>query len=174
MISDLSELDFTDEEYPSNMPDTAQTRDIAPVRPTDPSMIGYPPTLLVELALRSNPLNEILDGYNIGEVEWDIIRQDPAFIQDLARTCDSLKEEGTGFKMKAKLQAEALLKTSWDLIHNAGTPPSVKADLIKSTVKWSGYEPKPSEQAGVAGSGFSININFTGQKPGPRLVNGRD
>lgn len=169
MISDLSELDFTEDDYPPNLPDIASSREpvrvITPVNPTDPSLLGYPPTLLVELALRSNPLNEILDSYNIGEEEWEVIRNDPSFIQDLARTVEQLKEDGAGFKTKAKLQAEALLQTSWKLIHDVLTPPSVKADMIKSTVKWAGYEPKAGADAQVAGSGFSINISFGNDRP---------
>ena len=174
MISDLSELDFTEDDYPANLPDIPSSREpvrvITPVNPTDPSLLGYPPTLLVELALRSNPLNEILDSYNIGEAEWEVIRNDPAFIQDLARVVDQLKEDGAGFKTKAKLQAEALLQTSWKLIHDVLTPPSVKADMIKSTVKWAGYEPKPNAEIAAPGSGFSISINFNGPKHEPRLV----
>lgn len=174
MISDLSKLDFTDDDYPANMPDTLSSREpvrvITPVNPTDPSLLGYPPTLLVELALRSNPLNEILDSYNIGEDAWEVIRNDPAFIQDLARVVDQLKEDGAGFKTKAKLQAESLLQTSWKLIHDVLTPPAVKADMIKFTCKIAGYEPKAGADAQVAGSGFSISINFNGSKQAPRLV----
>jgi hypothetical protein len=124
----------------------------------------------VGLALRSNPLNEILDSYNIGEAEWEVIRNDPSFIQDLARTVEQLKEDGAGFKTKAKLQAEALLQTSWKLIHDVLTPPAVKSDLIKHTVRWAGYEPKQSAEVGTQGTGFSISINFNGQPPAPRLV----
>ena len=174
MISDLSELDFTEDDYPPNLPDIASSREpvrvITPVNPTDPSLLGYPPTLLVELALRSNPLNEILDSYNIGEAEWEVISNDPSFIQDLARTVEQLKEDGAGFKTKAKLQAEALLQTSWKLIHDVLTPPAVKSDLIKHTVKWAGYEPKQSAEAVLPGSGFSISINFNGNPREPRLV----
>ena len=175
MISDLSELDFTEDDYPPNLPDIASSREpvrvITPVNPTDPSLLGYPPTLLVELALRSNPLNEILDSYNIGEAEWEVIRNDPSFIQDLARTVEQLKEDGAGFKTKAKLQAEALLQTSWKLIHDVLTPPAVKSDLIKHTVRWAGYEPKQSAEAGVQGTGFSININLGNAGPSARVIN---
>ena len=81
-----------------------------------------------------------------------------------------LKEDGAGFKTKAKLQAEALLQTSWKLIHDVLTPPAVKSDLIKHTVKWAGYEPKQSAEASLPGSGFSISINFNGNPREPRLV----
>ena len=46
------------------------------------------------------------------------------------------------FKLKARAQAEELLTTSWTLIHSPEVSPAVKADLIESTVKWGGLEPK--------------------------------
>jgi len=75
-----------------------------------------------------------------------------------------LKEEGMSFRIKAKLQAEELLKTSWRMIHNPATPPSVAADLIKSTARWAQYDTPAAVQT-QPGSGFSISINFNGEKP---------
>jgi hypothetical protein len=63
------------------------------------------------------------------------------------------------FKLKARLQAEELLKTSWRLIHAPAeeVPSSVKADLLKATMRWAGYDIK--EQA-VAGGGNALNIQI--------------
>jgi hypothetical protein len=166
---DLSVIDDFEVEYEPHCPARVlaePTRQIAPVNPHDPSMLGYPPTLIVEIALKTTPLPDVLDSYGISPGEWEIIREDPTFLTELARTMEMLKEEGAGFKMKARLQAEALLQTSWNTIHHALTPPAVKADLIKSTMKWSGYDVPPSAQQQVAaGAGFSISINFNGNSP---------
>jgi hypothetical protein len=50
--------------------------------------------------------------------------------------------------MKARLQAEEMLKTSWRMVQDKETPANVRADLIKATVRWAGLEPKPSEGGG--------------------------
>jgi hypothetical protein len=51
------------------------------------------------------------------------------------------------FRIKARMQAEGLLQTSWHLIHNKDTPAAVKADLIKHTWKVAGVEPKETMAA---------------------------
>jgi hypothetical protein len=50
--------------------------------------------------------------------------------------------------------------TSWTLIHSPDVSAAVKADLIKSTVKWGGLE--PTKEAGAEGStgGVTIQINL--------------
>ena len=51
------------------------------------------------------------------------------------------------------------------LIHDPGVSAAVKADLIKSTVKWAGLEPKSNENDGSAGAGgVKITINLGGQQ----------
>jgi hypothetical protein len=67
------------------------------------------------------------------------------------------------FKLKARAQAEELLTTSWTLIHSPDVSAAVKADLIKSTVKWGGLEPKNEVNAEGASGGVKITINLGGQ-----------
>jgi hypothetical protein len=147
-------------------------RQIRPVAPRNPAALGYPVTLPIEIALRTSPVESILEGYGISEEEWDLIRYDPTFINDLQRAADMLKEEGMSFRVKAKLQAEELLHTSWRMIHDVNAPPAVRADLIKATMRWAQYDVPPSQQTLTPGSGFSININFSGNGKEPRLING--
>jgi hypothetical protein len=74
-----------------------------------------------------------------------------------------VKKEGMSFRLKARLQAEELLKTSWRLIHapTDEVPPSVKADLVKATMRWAGYDNKETA-AGAVNNGFNIQINLGG------------
>ena len=67
-----------------------------------------------------------------------------------------------------KNEAEELLKTSWLLIHDPMTAPSVKADLIKHTVRWAGYEaPSVVDTSGNASAGgVRITINLGGAQVG--------
>jgi hypothetical protein len=55
---------------------------------------------------------------------------------------EAMQREGMSFRVKARLQSEALLETSWKMIHNQNTPSAVRADLIKHTHRVAGLEPK--------------------------------
>ena len=151
---------------------TEPARSVTPLNPADPARLGYPPTFPIEIAMRTSGTQEICEAYGIVESEWELIRHDPVFLGDLQRAVEMLKEEGMSFRMKAKLQAEELLKTSWRMMHDPNTPPAVRADLIKSTMRWAQYDTPPAVNGAAAGAGFSIAINFTGDRPEPRVING--
>jgi hypothetical protein len=85
------------------------------------------------------------------------------FIADLKAVVEELRKDGMSFKMKARLQAEELLKTSWRLIHsnNDDVPPNVKADLIKFTIRAAGLDgSKDQAAAGSQSNALQININL--------------
>jgi len=153
---------MTETEFPSRML-AEPSRAITPLAPSDPACIGYPPTFPIEIALRSAPLQSICEAYGIDREEWDHIRTDVLFLRDLKAAMDMVAKEGMSFKLKAKLQAEELLKTSWRLIHADDAPPAIRAQLIQATMRWAGYD-QPKEVGVVAGAGFAININFGGQQ----------
>ena len=123
----------------------------------DPAFLGFPPTLPLELALGDQPRIEILKAYSLTPESWDKLRRNPVFQKALAAAVETLQRDGMSFKLKAKLQSEALLETSWHLIHSPHTPSAVKADLIKHTHKMAGFEPK--EEAKVVNP-LQININL--------------
>jgi hypothetical protein len=141
--------------------------EVRPLRPDDPSRLGYPATLPIEIALKVAPIKDICATYGISREMWVSLCADPVFSADYAKAKE-LISEGMGFKLKAQLQADALLKKSWELIHDPMTPSNVRADLIKSTIKWAGHDsPAVSE---MTGSGFSININFGEGKKGRDII----
>ena len=129
------------------------------VRPFDPSLLGFPPMLPIELALRTAPVSTICAAYDIDKDELVRLAQDPVFAKAYNDARSALQKDGMSFRMKARMQAEELLKKSWSMIHNDATPTAVKADLIKSTVRWAGLEPK-TDAGGALGSAFQININL--------------
>jgi hypothetical protein len=138
------------------------SRAIAPIAPSDPARLGYPATFPFELALRTSSTQAICEAYAISREEWDLIRIDPSFLADLERAVKVVAEEGMSFKIKAKLQAEELLKTSWRLIHDQRTPPNVQADLLKATMRWAEYDQPPQKDGGGPSRGFfSINFHFS-------------
>lgn len=125
----------------------------------DPASLGWPSTLPIEIALRVAPLAEIRAAYNIEWEEWEELRANPTFRKAVLDAQEKAQEDGFTYKTKARLQAEALLTTSWNLIQDASTPAAVKADLIKFTTRVAGYD-VPKGVAGESGGGFQININL--------------
>lgn len=138
------------------------SRAVVPLAPSDPARLGYPPTFPIELALRTSSTRAICEAYGIEEDEWNLIRVDPTFLADLDRAVKVVAEEGMSFKLKAKLQAEELLKTSWRMIHDPNTPPQTRADLLKSTMRWAEYDVPPQKQdaPGTNRGSFTINMQF--------------
>lgn len=125
----------------------------------DPASLGWPSTLPIEIALRVAPLAEIRAAYNIEWEEWEELRANPTFRKAVLDAQEKAQEDGFTYKTKARLQAEALLTTSWNLIQDASTPAAVKADLIKFTTRVAGYDGLKGV-AGESGGGFQININL--------------
>ena len=120
---------------------------------------SFPPTFPMELAMRIKPIPDLCKAYGINRDEWNRIRHDPAFIQALEMYVKEMEDPKAAFRMKARLQSEVLLNTSWDLIHssNAVVAPPVKADLIKATWKAAGLG-EPKEQVQLPVAGLQINI----------------
>lgn len=124
----------------------------------DPSQLGFPPMLPIELALRLDTPQKICAAYNIPKDEFVEITRHPVFIKAYKEAVEALKTEGVSFKMKARMQAEDYLATAYAMVKNANTSDAVRADLIKATTRWAGYDAK--ENAAGAGTGFNIQINL--------------
>ena len=127
----------------------------------DPAIGAYPPTLPVEIVLKTATLQEICEAYGISEDEWNELRVRPDFRADVARYKELVKNEGMSFKLKAQLQSEELLKTSWQMIHakDGSIPASVRADLLKATWRVAGLEPSKND-GGNNGVALQINIDM--------------
>lgn len=138
----------------------------------DPSKIAWPTTLPIELALKTASPQELKAHYGFEDEEWDALRVHPVFLQELAAACELVKQEGMSFKLKARLQSEALLETSWRLIHapHSEVPAAVKTRLMEATWRMAGFDSKgdntPGGQAGLA-----IQINFMGEQPSVEKLN---
>ena len=135
----------------------------ADARDHDPSKIAWSTTLPIELALKTATPQELRVHYGYTDEEWDALRENPVFMSELVAACDLVKKEGMSFKLKARLQSEALLETSWRLIHapSSEVPPAVKAKLMEATWRMAGFDNK--ENPGGPATGFAIQINFSGR-----------
>ena len=105
-------------------------------------------------------LNEITARHNITANDILVFNADPIFLKKVEHYRNEVREKGLTFRLKARAQAEELLTTSWLLIHDPAVSPAVKADLIKSTVKWGGLEPKDTSASASAEGGVKITINL--------------
>lgn len=134
----------------------------AKARDMDPSMIAWPSTLPIELALKTATPQELRTHYGYNDEEWEVLRQNSTFMAELVAACELVKKEGMSFKLKAKLQSEALLETSWRLIHAPASevPAAVKAKLMEATWRMAGFDNKEGNQGPA--TGFAIQINFSG------------
>lgn len=134
--------------------------------PRDPAGLSYPPGLPVEVALGDWPLSQICEAHGITREAWNVLRFNEVFRKDVKDCLDALKNDGMSFKLRARLQSEELLKTSWRLIHDTTgeVPPSVKADMIKHTHRVAGLvpanNPEPQQTTLQQAQKFEININL--------------
>lgn len=103
---------------------------------------------------------DILARHDIAPDQLGAFSKDPVFVKKVTHLRDEVRDKGMTFRLKARAQAEELLITSWTLIHSPDVSAAVKADLIKSTVKWAGLEPKTEPNEGVPAGGVSITIHL--------------
>lgn len=75
-----------------------------------------------------------------------------------------LKETGESFKLKARVQAEELLKTQWAIIHDKDAPASVRMEGIKNVVEWADLKPKKNDGEKAQPPAITINIDLGGEK----------
>ncbi len=115
-------------------------------------------------------IQAILKAHSIDPNDMIAIGDDPVFQKRVEAYRTDIRENGLTFKLKAKAQAEILLETSYELIHSPDVPATVKDDLIKSTVKWAGYEPKNQEVQTNNSEKVSITINLGDNKPPMKVI----
>lgn len=124
----------------------------------DPSKFAFPPLMPMELAMRIDTPANICEAYGYSREDFAAMIQHPVFIKAYQEASEALKVEGASFRVKARLQAEAYLETSFAMVQNPATADSVRADLIKNTVRWAGYDAKAQESG--QNNAFNIQINL--------------
>ena len=115
-------------------------------------------------------LQEVIARHKISGNDILTFNADPVFLKKVEHYRGEIQDKGLTFKLKARAQAEELLTTSWVLIHDPAVSPAVKADLIKSTVKWAGLEPKNDAVAEGGTGGVRITINLGGQRHDAQVI----
>lgn len=125
---------------------------------TDPATMLFPPLFPIELALKTDTVPKICGAHGITKERFEFLIQHPVFIKAYQQAIETLKTEGAEFKVLAQMQARELISTSFKMAKNPNISDSVRADLIKSTVRWAGYDKKAEDGGG--GSNFNIQINL--------------
>ena len=74
---------------------------VRPLRPHDPSNLGYPATLPIEVALKTDTIQKICEAYGLTREQWKVLCLDKSFQEDY-KTAQGLIAEGFGFKLKAE------------------------------------------------------------------------
>lgn len=117
------------------------------------------------------PIADILKRHSLSPSDLMTFNADSVFLKRVESYREEIVSKGMTFRLKARAQAEELLTTSWLLIHDPSVSPAVKADLIKSTVKWGGLEPK-GESGETGSGGVRISINLGGQDMPMTVIEG--
>ena len=115
-------------------------------------------------------LDEVIERHAIKAEDIIKFKKDQVFLKKVDSYRNDIRDKGMTFKVKARAQAEELLTTSWTLIHSPDVSAAVKADLIKSTVKWGGLEPKNDVLTEGGSGGVKITINLGDQEHRATIV----
>lgn len=132
-------------------------------QPHDPTKIAWPPTLPIELALKTATPGELQLEYGYSDEDWEKLKENPLFLKDLAGACELVRQEGMSFKLKAKLIAEENLSEVFRMIHtkDKDVPAAVRGKLIELTARWAGFDPKSNgEQQGGPVNANMLNIQI--------------
>ena len=133
----------------------------------NPTELGFPPMLPMELAMNTGRPSEILEAYGLGKDDWERFKANPTFLVACAEARKMAEADGGSFRMKARTMAEMLLKDALDMAREDDTekvPPSVRADLIKFMVRIAGLDASIDQKGTAAGKAIGaqavININL--------------
>lgn len=147
---------------PADIFDDVDPEDLTPVTlvpAKNPARIPqWDKRLVVDVCLGTDE-DAILDEYGLTAHDFARIQEDPVFATAVKRLQEELQEEGATFRLKCKLQAEAMLEEAWRMAHAPDTDPRVKEKLMSNMVRWAGWD-NPASGGKEGGAGFHININL--------------
>lgn len=134
-----------------------------PINPVN--NVAWDKRLLVDVAI-GTPEEAILDAYGITVYAYRAILDDIGFQRALAVLKKDLQKDGMSFRLKAQLQAEAMLEENWMLAHDReNVPAETRRKAIADTVRWAGWS-GDGVQGVAAGGGFTINIDLGNARRG--------
>jgi hypothetical protein len=127
--------------------------------PDDPSEIGWPVALPLELAMGEGTPKEICQSYGISRSEWQVLIENEQFQRAVEEAMTDLEKDGAMFKAKLKVMAQGLLPRMWYLAHAPldAVPAAVQKDLITFAVRAAGLDASVEQKAKAIGAGGQTN-----------------
>ncbi len=140
-------------------------------KPPAPGMLGVRAAMALDAAAGADS-ETLAEKYGMTAAEEHLAAQ-PYFAKVVEALRADVETHGVSFRLKAAMQAEALLESRlWEMAQDPTTPAQVLLDYFKALTKVGGLEPKP--QAAQEGSGFQLVINLgsdqTVLRGGPRTI----
>lgn len=126
----------------------------------DPHEVGFPPTLPLEIAARTQPIKDICAGYGISREEYEALKANPTFQKACEEALATVNEPGGVFKLKAKVMAEGLLPRLYQLANSEdyeSVPASVQAQLIQTAIKVAGLDASIEQKGAAQGKAMAQN-----------------
>lgn len=126
----------------------------------DPTELGFPPSLPLELAASTGSVKEICESYGIDKDRWTALRANPVFQRACSEALAVIQSEGGSFKAKARSMAEALLPRMFKLATHDDmetVPAGVQADLIKAAIRVAGLDASIDQKGAAAGKAIAQN-----------------
>ena len=108
--------------------------------------------------------DEVKERHGLTEQDLQRVEGQVLFEKAVDSYRREIVEKNLTFRLKARVQADELLRQSYVMIHDEEVPASVRADLIKSTVKWAGLDGVSDAEKQAQTGGVSININLGGDE----------
>lgn len=118
----------------------------------------WPPSLVLDIALETYDLPDLLVKYDIDEILLDRYYRNPQFTRELLHARAELAQSGSAFRAHARALAEVHLVTMNRLLEDPLTPVATKVGIWQSLVKYAALEPPKEASTAVAASGITINI----------------
>lgn len=121
----------------------------------------FDPKFAFEVALQYEPLNIVMQRYDVTMEDLKKLRKHQPFIVAVRNHQKDIKENGLTFKLKSKMLAEELLEDSFLLAKDSNIPPAVRTKNIENIVRWGELEPaKKTGEGSDTGPQFNIQINL--------------
>jgi hypothetical protein len=150
---------YTAQEDPQIYTDD-EPRDLARLPRRERTLNAWDPRLIVDLALRLDDFNDILDRYGLDMATYERLSSLPSFRKDLANTIKDLHESGQTFQRTARTQATVYLEQLDDIVNDYSVPAATRLSAIQCAVKWGDLEPKVKKEENQNQNNIQININY--------------
>lgn len=124
--------------------------------------------LVIDVAMGVDP-DVICEAYDLQFTQLEHIKKLPSFASRLEEMEKELSKTGASFRIKAGLQAEEYLKTSFAMVQDPTMDPKIRRDLIEMTARWAAYDKPGGKDAEGKGGGFQININLGAASEGTTI-----